>query len=90
MCIRDSHNALRISVNLSARQLQQGDLGKQLAAILAESGLQPRTLELELTESLLMDDPMSAVKLLQALAALGVRIAIDDFGTCLLYTSRCV
>jgi len=75
------HNALRISVNLSARQLQQGDLGKQLAAILAESGLQPRTLELELTESLLMDDPMSAVKLLQALAALGVRIAIDDFGT---------
>jgi diguanylate cyclase (GGDEF)-like protein len=74
-------SGLRISVNLSARQLQQGDLGEQIAAILAASNLQPQTLELELTESLLMDDPLTAVKLLHALAALGVRIAIDDFGT---------
>jgi diguanylate cyclase (GGDEF)-like protein/PAS domain S-box-containing protein len=74
-------SGLRISVNLSARQLQQGDFGEQIAAILAASNLQPLTLELELTESLLMDDPLTAVKLLHALAALGVRIAIDDFGT---------
>jgi diguanylate cyclase (GGDEF)-like protein/PAS domain S-box-containing protein len=74
-------SGLRISVNLSARQLQQGDLGEQIAAILAASNLQPQTLELELTESLLMDDPLTAVKLLHALTALGVRIAIDDFGT---------
>ena len=72
---------LRVSVNLSARQLQQSDLCEQIAAILAEAGLLPLTLELELTESLLMNDPMSAIKLLHALAALGIRIAIDDFGT---------
>ena len=74
-------NGLRISVNLSARQLQQGDLCERIAAILSEANLPPLTLELELTESLLMNDPLAAVQLLQGLAALGVRLAIDDFGT---------
>jgi EAL domain-containing protein (putative c-di-GMP-specific phosphodiesterase class I) len=51
------HSGLRIGVNLSARQLQQGDLGEQIAAILAAWNLPPQTLELELTESMLMADP---------------------------------
>ncbi len=75
------HDALHISVNLSARQLRQADLGEQIAATLAESGLLPSALELELTESLLMDDPEAASRVLHKLAALGIRMAIDDFGT---------
>ncbi len=52
-----------------------------IATTLAESGLPPSALELELTESLLMDDPESASTLLRALAGLGIRMAIDDFCT---------
>ncbi len=72
---------LRICVNLSARQLQQRDLCERVAVILGESGLLPATLEIELTESMLMVDPEAASTLLRKLAGLGIRLAIDDFGT---------
>lgn len=71
----------RISVNLSARQLHNTRFADTVAAILAETGLDPSMLELEITESSVMDRPDEAVKLLHQLKALGVSIAIDDFGT---------
>ena len=72
---------LRISVNLSARQFQQPDLRERIDAVLRTTGIDPSTLELELTESMLMTDPDAATEMLRQLAALGVKMAIDDFGT---------
>ena len=72
---------LRISVNLSARQFQQPDLGARIDAVLRDTGIEPATLELELTESMLMTDPDAATEMLRQLSALGVKMAIDDFGT---------
>jgi len=72
---------LRISVNVSAKQLAQPGWSDEVAQILAESGLAPRQLVLEITESLLMDDTDTTAVRLEELRRLGVRIAIDDFGT---------
>ena len=71
---------LRIGVNVSARQFR-GDLFQTVAAALASSGLDAQWLELELTESLLMEDPETARATLLKLKGLGVKIAIDDFGS---------
>ena len=71
----------RISVNLSARQLRDVRFADSVADILAETGLEPSMLELEITESSVMDRPDEAVALLHRLKQLGVGIAIDDFGT---------
>jgi diguanylate cyclase (GGDEF)-like protein/PAS domain S-box-containing protein len=68
-------------VNLSARQFHQPDLGGGVAKILNEAGLDPSHLELEITESVLMEDAPSTVASLKQLKDLGVRVAIDDFGT---------
>ena len=73
--------ALRLSVNLSARQLQDPGLVKDVEAVLASSGLEPACLVLEITESLLMSEPDVAVQRLGDLKDLGVKLAIDDFGT---------
>ncbi|MDQ2819670.1 MAG: EAL domain-containing protein [Pseudomonadota bacterium] len=70
-----------ISVNLSARQLRQRHFIDKVAAMLARYHLAPGTLELEVTESQLMDDPAQAIAVLRALKALGVQLSIDDFGT---------
>jgi diguanylate cyclase (GGDEF)-like protein len=72
---------MRVSVNLSTRQFQSEDLLPVVREALAESGLEPRWLELELTESLLMADVEKALTTMQALKALGVGLSIDDFGT---------
>ncbi len=72
---------LRLAVNLSARQLQQPGVVWQLQDVLEETGLDAATLELELTESSLMEGGEQAVDTLVALRALGVTLAIDDFGT---------
>lgn len=74
-------SGLRVAVNLSARQFHQPDLSSRVAQILAEIGLEPRSLELELTESLRVEDAKSAIATLQQLKSLGVSISIDDFGT---------
>jgi diguanylate cyclase (GGDEF)-like protein/PAS domain S-box-containing protein len=70
-----------VGVNVSARQFRERDWVSQVAAALAESDLDPQWLELELTESLIMQDPRTAVATMQGLRDLGVQIAIDDFGT---------
>ncbi|MET3131251.1 diguanylate cyclase (GGDEF)-like protein/PAS domain S-box-containing protein [Oxalobacteraceae bacterium GrIS 1.11] len=72
---------LRIAVNLSARQFTQADLVSAIAAVLEETGLPAACLELELTESLFMNDIGPAVAQLHAMKALGVQLSIDDFGT---------
>jgi diguanylate cyclase (GGDEF)-like protein len=72
---------LSVSVNLSAAQFKRDDLMQTVVAALGESGLPPSRLELEITESLLMNNTERVVRMLSALGALGVRIAMDDFGT---------
>ena len=74
-------SGLRVAVNLSARQFYQPDLSSRVAQILAEIGLEPSSLELELTESFMVEDAPSAIATLQQLKSLGVSISIDDFGT---------
>lgn len=69
-----------ISVNLSARQFQRGDLVHAVAAALADAGLPPQALRLEITESVLVQDVQATAETLRALRALGVQVAIDDFG----------
>jgi diguanylate cyclase (GGDEF)-like protein/PAS domain S-box-containing protein len=73
--------ALPVSVNLSARQLVNRSLTKTVQTILSETGLAPRYLELELTETMLMDNAGTPVNVIAELADHGVSFAIDDFGT---------
>ncbi|MES2355513.1 MAG: EAL domain-containing protein [Pseudomonadota bacterium] len=75
------HLDFSISVNLSIRQFIQTDFVDQIADMLTKADLTPSALELEVTESLLMDDPTRAIGALSQLKALGVRLSIDDFGT---------
>ena len=70
-----------ISVNLSARQLRQRHFIDRVAETLARHHIAPGTLELEVTESQLMDEPAQAIAALASLKALGVQLSIDDFGT---------
>lgn len=70
-----------IAVNLSARQLRQRHFADRLGVTLRRHGIDPRSLELEVTESQLMDHPDEALEALAQLKALGVRLSIDDFGT---------
>ena len=72
---------IRIGVNLSPVQFRHGDLPGLVHSILLETGLQPGRLELEITESVLIDDFSRTIALLRRLKGLGVRIAMDDFGT---------
>ncbi|BAL22384.1 EAL domain-containing protein [Azoarcus sp. KH32C] len=73
--------ALNLAVNLSARQLWQTNLPERIAEILARTGLPPGSLELELTESMIMGHEPEAVERLGQLRRLGLKLAIDDFGT---------
>ncbi|WP_308295646.1 putative bifunctional diguanylate cyclase/phosphodiesterase [Streptomyces odontomachi] len=70
-----------VSVNVAVRQVWDSDLVADVAEILAETGLAPRLLQLELTESAVMGSAGRPLQALQALSDMGVRIAIDDFGT---------
>ncbi len=75
------YRQLAIAVNVSARQLQSEGFVAMVARTLAETGYPPRLLELELTESAIMNDIDAAIDAVRTLRDLGVRIAIDDFGT---------
>ena len=70
-----------VAVNLSARQFRQQDLDAVIGRILTDSRIDPRLLEFELTESILMTDAESAVDTLRQIKARGIRLALDDFGT---------
>jgi diguanylate cyclase (GGDEF)-like protein/PAS domain S-box-containing protein len=70
-----------VAVNLSAKQFRRRDLDEIVAAALTSAGIAPQLLELEITETSLMDDPEQAVRMLDRLRRAGVRISVDDFGT---------
>jgi diguanylate cyclase (GGDEF)-like protein/PAS domain S-box-containing protein len=70
-----------LSVNVSPRQIEQDDFVSQFAEVLAETGLDPNWLKIEITESAVLSDMDNAVRTLEKLHNLGIRIAVDDFGT---------
>jgi diguanylate cyclase (GGDEF)-like protein len=70
-----------IGVNLSAKQIQQPDLVSEVAEVLRETGLDPKCLKLEITESVMMQNAESTIEKLRELRDLGVSLAVDDFGT---------
>ncbi len=72
---------LFVAVNLSEVQFRRGDIAASVVAALVESGLDPALLELELTESMLIDNDSRVLSAIDRLAGLGVRFSIDDFGT---------
>ena len=76
----ESAHPLTMSINLSARQFADQNLARDLASILKETGVEPRLLELGVTESVLLADVDRAVQVLEQIRALGVRVAIDNFG----------
>jgi EAL domain-containing protein (putative c-di-GMP-specific phosphodiesterase class I) len=78
---REAGRPLRVAVNLSAQQLRQKDLPDKVQAALAASGLAPQDLELELTETVVMQEAESSIRTLRRLNERGVSIAVDDFGT---------
>ncbi len=71
----------RVAVNLSPRQVQNENLADMVESILSETGLEPRWLELEVTEEMLLQDMDTVIRTLRRLSYLGVHISIDDFGT---------
>jgi predicted signal transduction protein with EAL and GGDEF domain len=74
-------NGIDMHVNLSPRQLLQPDFVERVAAVVAESGVEPERLHLEVTESLLIENADAAAELLRALRDIRVRLSLDDFGT---------
>jgi diguanylate cyclase (GGDEF)-like protein len=76
-----THPGLRIAVNLSTRSLLDATLPERIERIIADTGIHPEMVELELTETALLTDLVTSAKTIRALIRLGVGIAIDDFGT---------
>jgi diguanylate cyclase (GGDEF)-like protein len=72
---------LRVAVNLSARQFRSGNLLDEIDAALSEASLQATSLELEITESMVMEDPEGVIKLLGRIRSRGIHLSLDDFGT---------
>ena len=72
---------ISVAVNISSVQFHHGDLVKTVSRILRETGLEARYLELEITESVFMEDMVTSIDILRQLHELGVRLSIDDFGT---------
>lgn len=77
----DGHNDLRVAINLSVRQLRQTDLVSSFMSVIEKTGAPPDRLELELTESSIMENQMLAVKTLNEFRRNGLCVTIDDFGT---------
>ncbi|HEX6737382.1 MAG TPA: EAL domain-containing protein, partial [Vicinamibacteria bacterium] len=77
---RQGHPTLHVSVNLSARQFQQPDLVDQVRSALAETGLDPASLHLEITEACAVQGAEAGARTLRQLDELGVRLVMDDFG----------
>jgi diguanylate cyclase len=74
-------SALRVAVNISATQFNQSSFRQRLIEILLSTGINPQNLDLELTESILVQNKESAIKQLKSFKELGLKVAIDDFGT---------
>jgi EAL domain-containing protein (putative c-di-GMP-specific phosphodiesterase class I) len=79
--ITDSDGGVRIAVNISPQQLEQQDIVGLVRKTLSDTGLAPHLLEIEITESMAIQDPEHTIALLNGFKQLGVRVALDDFGT---------
>jgi predicted signal transduction protein with EAL and GGDEF domain len=79
--LRDGLSPVRVAVNLSLRQLMDESLLEDIKKALNDSGMAPNLLELEITESMVMHNPIRMITVLQEIKKLGVHLAIDDFGT---------
>lgn len=75
------YKKIPVAVNLSARQFQQLDLCEKIKSILNSTGLSPKYLEIEITESIAMKDLDTTIRLLNELRSIGVKVSLDDFGT---------
>jgi diguanylate cyclase (GGDEF)-like protein len=75
------HRKLKLSVNLSSRQVAQAGLAEQITEILRKTSFDPHCLNLEITETVVMENDEIAAELFKTLRALGIRLSIDDFGT---------
>jgi diguanylate cyclase (GGDEF)-like protein/PAS domain S-box-containing protein len=73
--------ALRLAVNVSAQQFYRGNIVRNVDQVLRETGLDPKSLELELTESLTLDDSEATLQIMHHLKNIGVALSLDDFGT---------
>ncbi len=80
-CHEEHGYMIRFAINVSGSQFVHGDICTDVSQVLRRTGVDPKCLELEVTESVFMDDIQHTVSILNALHALGVEIAIDDFGT---------
>ncbi len=78
---RPDQRPFDVSVNLSARQVAHRDLAASVAEVLARTGLEPASLRLEITESVLVEESATAIATLEALSEIGVGLVLDDFGT---------
>ncbi|MBO8172275.1 MAG: EAL domain-containing protein [Bacillaceae bacterium] len=78
---RDGYPDLQVAVNLSMLQFKQPDLAEMIESVLVDTGLDPGCLELEITESIVMNNPDVTLNTLNKLKMMGVKIALDDFGT---------
>ena len=78
---RDGLDDFSVAINLSARQFRQSDLVDQIRNVIADTDMSPEHLEIELTESTVMDDAEQAIRVMKRLRDMGVRISVDDFGT---------
>lgn len=77
----EGHDGLHVAINLSAVQFGQADLEQQIGAALAVTGLAADSLELEITERMMMANPENAIETMHRIKGLGVKFAVDDFGT---------
>lgn len=77
----DAHPSFCMSVNVSMKQFQRPDFASFVSSVLAETGLPPEHLKLEITESVLLEDGETIIERLNELKSLGVKLALDDFGT---------
>jgi diguanylate cyclase (GGDEF)-like protein/PAS domain S-box-containing protein len=77
----DGHDELKVAVNISGKQFKQPEFVTLLSGIIEETGVDPRSLELEFTESVIMENAERTMEKLSALKLMGVKMSIDDFGT---------
>jgi len=75
------HAGFRVGVNVSGKQLKQQDFVAMLSQVVRETGVDPQSLELEFTESIIMENAERTIETLEAIKAMGVQLSIDDFGT---------
>ena len=78
---QNSFGPLNVAINMSARQFHQRDLCEKLLDVITSEGLDPRTIEIEITESMALFDAEHAIETIRGLKRIGAKIAIDDFGT---------